>query len=93
MSEAQRLTVRYQGRVQGVGFRFTAVRIAGDYDVTGYVRNLPDGSVELVAEGETQTLRQFLGAVRSSSLGRYMLEETAVEGPATGKFSTFSIRH
>jgi acylphosphatase len=43
--------ILFTGRVQGVGFRFTAHRIARRYDLTGWVRNLPDGSVEMVAQG------------------------------------------
>ena len=53
---AERRRVVYTGRVHGVGFRFTARRIAGKVPVTGYVRNLPDGRVELLAEGEPKTI-------------------------------------
>jgi acylphosphatase len=51
--------------VQGVGFRFTASRLASRFDVSGWVRNLPDGRVELEAQGEPETLRGFLDAIRS----------------------------
>ena len=44
----------YEGRVQGVGFRYTARRIAAGFDVAGYVRNLADGRVELVASGDDE---------------------------------------
>jgi hypothetical protein len=47
----QRITVRYEGRVQGVGFRYTAVSLAQNLDLTGWVKNEFDGSVSLVAEG------------------------------------------
>jgi acylphosphatase len=55
--------VHYWGTVQGVGFRMTTKRIAGQYAVTGYVRNLPDGQVEVVVAGEKGEIDGFLGAV------------------------------
>jgi acylphosphatase len=55
--------VHYWGAVQGVGFRMTTKRIAGQYAVTGYVRNLPDGQVEVVVAGEKGEIDGFLGAV------------------------------
>jgi acylphosphatase len=56
--------VRYSGDVQGVGFRVTTARIAHGHPVTGYVRNLPDGSVELYAEGDAAAVSAFLQDVR-----------------------------
>ena len=58
-----RKRVHYRGDVQGVGFRATARSIAGRHEVAGYVKNLPDGRVELVAEGEPGAVDQFLNAV------------------------------
>jgi len=49
---AKRVQVIYKGMVQGVGFRFTAEALARRFDVTGYAKNLTDGNVEVVAEGE-----------------------------------------
>ena len=60
--------VFYEGRVQGVGFRYTARNIAKGYDVCGWVRNLPDGRVELQAAGEPGEVRDFLIAIRESEL-------------------------
>ncbi|HEY2158547.1 MAG TPA: acylphosphatase [Isosphaeraceae bacterium] len=60
----ERQRVLYDGRVQGVGFRFTAARLAPRFGVSGWVRNLPDGRVELEAQGETEALRGFLDAIR-----------------------------
>ena len=61
----QRLRILYQGRVQGVGFRFTCQRLSSSYPVVGYVRNLPDGGVELVADGDAVAVHGFLTAVES----------------------------
>ena len=65
MSSAQ---VFYEGNVQGVGFRYTIKQIARGFDVTGWVRNLRDGRVELVASGEEGEVRAFLEAVAQSEL-------------------------
>ena len=56
----KRLSVHFEGHVQGVGFRQSARRLATGYEVTGEVRNLPDGRVHLLVEGEEEELRAFL---------------------------------
>ena len=61
--------VRYSGRVQGVGFRYTAQRLASEYSVEGYVRNLPTGDVELLAGGDERIIRAFLAAVAHRMAG------------------------
>lgn len=60
--------VIYAGRVQGVGFRYTTKDLARGYDVTGTVRNLPDGTVELVVSGETSEVADFLEEIREESV-------------------------
>lgn len=61
----ERVRVRYTGRVQGVGFRATVLSLAQSYPVTGWVRNDPDGSVTLEAQGAAEDVRDFQDAVRS----------------------------
>jgi acylphosphatase len=56
-----RMTIFYSGRVQGVGFRYTTRDVALGFEVTGTVRNLPDGRVELVAEGTREELETGVG--------------------------------
>jgi acylphosphatase len=87
-----RKTYYFDGRVQGVGFRYTAQNIALRYDVGGYVRNLPDGRVEMVLEGEDEILDQVVTNVsrRMNSYIRHIQSSTA---PATGEFTEFMIRH
>jgi acylphosphatase len=87
----QRKHILYRGHVQGVGFRFTTQSIAKRYDVTGFVRNLPDGQVELVVEGERHELNAFLDDVRER-LVNHIREERPDTQPATGEFATFEIR-
>ena len=90
MSEVRR-TVQYAGRVQGVNFRRSAARVALGYAVAGYVRNEPDGTVRLVAEGAAETLDRFLADVAEVMEG--FIAETAVEESlATGEFRRFDIR-
>jgi acylphosphatase len=91
-SGLHRSTVYYKGHVQGVGFRYTAHSIARNHEVTGYVRNLPDGRVELVAEGNRQETDAFLEAIRDR-LANHIRNELRDTGPATGEFTTFEIRH
>lgn len=68
------MTVFFSGRVQGVGFRHTTNRISNDFDVNGFVRNLWDGTVELVAEGFEKELVEFLYAICNSDLDTYILK-------------------
>jgi Acylphosphatases len=60
----RRVTVLFEGNVQGVGFRFTTLNVARRHPVTGYVRNEPDGSVRLVAEGAEDSVLRFLDELR-----------------------------
>ena len=82
--------VRYSGMVQGVGFRATAVRIARDHPVAGYVKNLPDGRVELWAEGAPADVDKFLKAIRDHWKDDVTKEEAEDRKP-TGKFKRFEI--
>ena len=89
----QRLTVRYEGRVQGVGFRYTTVSLAQELNLTGWVKNEFDGSVSLVAEGAENQLMELLQGVRRSHLGRYIPNELVRRSAATGEFTGFGVRH
>ena len=88
----KRATVFYSGRVQGVGFRYTVREIACGYELTGYVRNLHDGRVELIAEGAEEEITAFLGAVRASQLGSHIRNEDMNWQEAAGEFRGFDIR-
>lgn len=67
--------VFYEGRVQGVGFRWTARRIASGYEVCGWVRNLPDGRVELQVAGDPGEVDSFLAEIRESALAGHITAE------------------
>ena len=85
--------VFYDGRVQGVGFRYSAREVAFGFEVTGFVRNLPDGRVELVAEGEEAETQAFLAAIYDSQLGSYIRHADVNWQPVSGGFNGFEIRH
>lgn len=89
--ERQRLTILYSGRVQGVGFRFTTREVAEGFDVCGTVRNLPDGRVELVAEGDPKELEAFRQAIRDSGVGPLIRDEHAETSPSQGGLKGFHI--
>jgi acylphosphatase len=83
--------VWFAGRVQGVGFRATAVSIAGRYQVSGYVENLPDGRVRLVAEGRPVEVDGFLGELRSS-MRAHIRSDQLDDGLPTGEYHGFGVR-
>lgn len=91
-SRLQRRTVHYSGHVQGVGFRFTTRGIAAGFDVQGFVKNLSDGRVQLVAEGSRGELDRFLAEV-DRELGGYIQSRQADETDATGEFTGFEVRY
>lgn len=83
--------VVYHGRVQGVGFRWTANRIARSVQVVGYVRNCTDGTVELLAQGppeQVETLLNEVAAAMSGNLEQVEVTEESVQADLSG----FSIR-
>jgi acylphosphatase len=87
-----RVTVRYEGRVQGVGFRFTALEVARDFDIAGFVQNEDGGSVLLVVEGREKVLCDYLAGIRGSAVGRFIAREQADWSLGTGEFSSFAVR-
>ena len=79
-----RKRVLYRGHVQGVGFRATCHHIAAGHAVAGWVKNLTDGGVELVAEGEPAALAAFLDAI-AEELGHHVGETTEFDEPPRGE--------
>jgi acylphosphatase len=90
--ESERIEACFRGRVQGVGFRMTAVDSARAHSVTGYVQNLPDGTVLLVAEGPPGEASSLLRSLRER-MGRYIDTVDLRRGEASGEFSRFEIRY
>ncbi|OQX53585.1 MAG: hypothetical protein B5M48_03140 [Candidatus Omnitrophica bacterium 4484_213] len=86
-----RIHLFYSGYVQGVGFRFTAERIALSLGLKGWVKNLRDGRVEVVAEGEKGLLEDFMQQIQKSFLGRYIRDVEVAWEEATGEFESFEI--
>ena len=88
----RRCRVVYRGQVQGVGFRWTTRRLAARFAVTGFVRNLSAGDVELVVEGEQEEVVGLLGAIDGSSLGPGITDRRAEWTEARGDLAAFEIR-
>ena len=89
----RRLTIRFLGTVQGVGFRYTAHHLAACFaGITGTVRNVPDATVELIAEGEETDLAAFAKAVEDRMAG-YIRQAKRSYSAATGDFVGFRIVH
>jgi acylphosphatase len=84
------IMVHYSGNVQGVGFRATAVMIARDYPVVGWVKNLSDGRVQLLVEGPADGVEKFLKAIREHWKGEIEKEQTEEQKPS-GKHKNFGI--
>jgi acylphosphatase len=87
----QQMQILYEGRVQGVGFRYTAKGLACGFEITGTVRNLSDGKVELAAEGEREELEAFGVAIRESELGHFIRQEHITWGEPKNCFRGFEI--
>ena len=83
--------VFYSGRVQGVGFRYTVKSVANGFEVTGTIRNLPDGRVELLAEGSGDELEAFREAIRQSGMEHFIQKEDINWIEARNEFRGFEI--
>jgi acylphosphatase len=80
----------FKGRVQGVGFRFTTHRIANRHHVTGFVRNLPDGTVEMLAQGTPDDVNECMRDIEESFIG-YIKQVEASDVPADSQYINFKI--
>ena len=85
------MKVLYSGRVQGVGFRYTAKSVATGFEITGTVRNLPDGRVELAAEGLRDELDAFRAALHDAGLAGFIRDEQVSWAEPENKFRGFEI--
>lgn len=86
-----RRRIYYTGRVQGVGFRYVAKRLAAGYELGGFVRNLPDGRVELLIEGPAEQVTAFADALAESMTG-YIRDSKKNDEPYLGEFDRFDVR-
>ena len=87
----ERYVIYYCGQVQGVGFRYAVCRLSERFEITGFVRNLPDGRVQVIAEGKTEQLERFLGAIRAEMTG-YIDSQQLDRQEWRGEFADFSLR-
>ena len=88
-----RMKILYSGRVHGVGFRYTAKTTAAGFEIAGIVRNLPDGRVELTAEGARAELEALRQAIRGAGLAGFIRDEEVTWSEAQNEFRGFEIVH
>ena len=91
MAPIQHETVYFTGHVQGVGFRYATMQVAREFEVSGYVRNLPDGRVHLEIEGEARELSDFV-AVLEERMHGYIRKTERESDRRVPIFSGFEIR-
>ncbi len=87
----RRMTVFFAGRVQGVGFRYTAKTVATEFEIAGIIRNLSDGRVELVAEGDRAELDAYRAALHDAGLAGFIRDEQVTWADAKNEFRGFEI--
>ncbi|MBI5874060.1 MAG: acylphosphatase [Candidatus Omnitrophica bacterium] len=87
----RRLHVKFSGRVHGVGFRFTAEAVASRLNLTGWVKNLHSGEVEIVAEGQEEDLKKFVSDIEGQFSTYISDKEISWEEPSS-EFKEFGIR-
>ncbi len=87
----KRVEVYFSGIVQGVGFRFTTATLSKRFQVTGYVKNLSDGRVEVVAEGNDLELKNFIASITHSSLNPYIRNVELRKMDYRAEFTVFDI--
>ena len=85
--------VFYEGRVQGVGFRYTVRQLATGFDVVGWVENLIDGRVQMDVQGAAEEIDEFLKAIRDSHLRGYIDRVKIDDIKLTPGLKGFGIRH
>ena len=90
-STRRRLQLIYSGRVQGVGFRYTAKTVATGFEITGTIRNLTDGRVELIAEGNRTELEAYRMELHAAGLAGFIQDEQVIWAEAKNEFRGFEI--
>jgi acylphosphatase len=91
MADVHHETVFFTGRVQGVGFRYSTLQVAKEFEVTGFVKNLPDGRVQLEAEGRVDEVGAFVTAVEERMHG-YIRKTDRAGRKRPSQFSSFQIQ-
>jgi len=89
----ERAKICFAGRVQGVGFRYSCRQLAKGFSITGTVKNLDDGRVELITEGEREEIEGFLKAVEESHLKSFIRQQVVEWSPAQKDLEGFNIVH
>lgn len=90
MADVHHETVFFSGRVQGVGFRYTALQVAREYEVSGFAKNLSDGRVQLEVEGRADVVNAYIAALEQRMHG-YVRKTERTSNQRASQFSGFTI--
>jgi len=90
MSLVTRISINYRGRVQGVGFRWNVKQITDNFTCSGYVKNLKDGSVDVLLEGKRSDLNNYISLIEQRMRGKWFTK-TVDERPGKPHFEGFFI--
>jgi acylphosphatase len=93
MNTVERAKIYFAGRVQGVGFRYSCRQVAKGFSLTGMVKNLDDGRVELVVEGEREEIEEFLKEIQESHLKSFIRQQIIEWSQAQNDLTGFNIIH
>lgn len=88
---AERAHIFFEGRVQGVGFRYTTEKLALEIGLTGWVKNVPDGRVEVLCEGDRVRIEALVEGLKNSPMGVHIRKVICNWQPSTGEFEDFSV--
>jgi len=92
MTDTVAKLVYYSGRVQGVGFRYTTLRVADRFDVVGYVKNLPDGRVEMFAQGHADVVHDFMDTLKAE-MAMYIRDVHVADQSPIATYTDFRVAY
>ncbi len=93
MAELHRKRLVVKGRVQGVGFRFYIIRLSENFNVAGYVRNILDDGVEIVAEGSPEQVESFITLAARGPSGSRVVEVKTYQEQPQGSYKSFGVQY
>ncbi len=91
LKSTERAHIFFEGRVQGVGFRYTTEKLALEIGLTGWVKNVPDGRVEVLCEGARAQIEALVDGLKNSAMGSHIRKVVCDRQEPTGEFEDFTV--